>query len=274
MADQLVEFFLLKSQATKQVDIATGELEYLHRVTEALNFSNGFVVDIAASDGFTQSPTLGFYKKGWSGLAVEMDPEKFSKLSFLYSDFERVSLVRGKITPINVSKMLQAFSCPKKFTILNLDIDSYDLLVLENLLEEGYKPQVISMEINEKIPSGLTFSVLYSETHHWVGDHFFGCSLDAAVNTIKPFGYYLVALEYNNAFFVDSDIAPNVFRDLNAKEAYEAGYKDREDRLVRFPFNRDVDYWLTLDAQSAMLSIIEYFSEYRGQFLLEVSSNE
>ena len=203
-----------------------------------------------------------------------MDPEKFAKLSFLYSDFERVSLARGKITPFNAAKMLRAFSCPLDFSILNLDIDSYDLFVLKNLLEEGYKPKVVSMEINEKIPSGLTFSVLYNETHSWKGDHFFGCSLDAAASAVKPFGYYLVGLEYNNAFFVDSDIASCVFRDLTAKEAFESGYRYREDREIKFPFNRDVDFWLSLDAQLAMSSIAKHFDEYHGQFSIKISDEE
>jgi hypothetical protein len=262
---------LLKLEAVKGVDLETGESSYLHQVAHTLGMKNGYVVDIAASDGFTQSPTLGFYKMGWSGLAVEMDTEKFSKLSFLYSDFDKVSLARAKITPANILEMLKAFSCPNEFSILNLDIDSYDLFVAETLLTNGYRPQIISMEINEKIPTGVNFSVLYDENHFWKGDHFYGCSLDAAASLVKPFNYSLIGLEYNNAFFVVNDLASGNYKDLTTKEAYESGYVDRKDRQLKFPSNIDVESWLELDTQPLINSMNEYFKGYKGKYLLKES---
>ena len=80
LSDRLVEMLLLKLEATKGVDLKTGESSYLHQIANTIEMADGYVVDIAAIDGFTQSPTLGFFKMGWSGLAVEMDTEKFSKL--------------------------------------------------------------------------------------------------------------------------------------------------------------------------------------------------
>ena len=269
--DQLVEMLLLKMEAEKGLDLETGEASYLHQVARTLGLKNGYVVDIAASDGFTQSPTLGFYKMGWSGLAAEMDTEKFSKLSFLYSEFDKVSLVRAKITPANIVEMLNAFSCPKEFSILNLDIDSYDLFVAENLLKNGFRPQIISMEINEKIPTGICFSVLYDENHFWKGDHFYGCSLDAAANLVKPFNYSLIGLEYNNAFFVVNELALGNYNDLTTKEAYESGYVLRKDRKQKFPFNTNVESWLSLDPESLIFRIHEYFEVYRGKYRLEKS---
>jgi len=50
------------------------------------------------------------------------------------------------------------------------------------------------------------------------GRSLFGCSLDAAFSTIKPLGYFLVALEYDNTLFVDCDNVTNTFRDSNAKK--------------------------------------------------------
>jgi hypothetical protein len=269
--DRLVDMLLLKLAATDGLDLETGESSYLHQVVHNLGMKNGYVVDIAASDGFTQSPTLGFYKMGWSGLAVEMDTEKFSKLSFLYSDFDKVSLARAKITPSNILEMLKAFSCPKEFSILNLDIDSYDLFVAEALLTNGFRPQIISMEINEKIPTGVNFSVLYDENHFWKGDHFYGCSLDAAASLVKPFNYSLIGLEYNNAFFVVTDLASGNYKDLTTKEAYESGYVYRKDRKLKFPHNIDVESWLELDTQPLVNIMNEYFKGYEGKYLLKES---
>lgn len=269
--DRLVDTLLLKMEAAKGLDLESGESSCLHQVAHTVEMKNGYVVDIAASDGFTQSPTLGFYKMGWSGLAVEMDTEKFSKLSFLYSDFGKVSLARAKITPLNIVEMLKAFSCPKNFSILNLDIDSYDLHVAKTLLINGFRPQIISMEINEKIPTGVNFSVLYDSDHFWKGDHFYGCSLDAAASLVKPFDYSLVGLEYNNAFFVVNELAAGNFKDLTTKEAYNNGYVNRKDRKQKFPANNDVESWLGLDTESLIIKMNEYFRNYEGMYVLEQS---
>ena len=113
------------------------------------------MVDIAASDGYSQSSTLGFYRLGFEGLAVEMDSNKFQILAFLYRNFQNVRLIKARVTPLNVVSILSAAEIKKNFTILNLDIDSYDLHVINAILKAGYLPTVISMEINETIPSGI-----------------------------------------------------------------------------------------------------------------------
>ena len=46
---------------------------------------------------------------------------------------------------------------------LNIDIDSYDLEVLVTILENSYKPDIVSIEINEKIPPPIYFKVTYDE---------------------------------------------------------------------------------------------------------------
>lgn len=54
---------------------SAGERVILEEPLRDLNITNGFVVDIAASDGFTQSCTFGLFgTEGWAGLAVEMCP--------------------------------------------------------------------------------------------------------------------------------------------------------------------------------------------------------
>ena len=46
---------------------------------------------------------------------------------------------------------------------LNLDIDSYDLEVMKKILEKNFRPKVISMEINEKIPPPIYFAAKFNE---------------------------------------------------------------------------------------------------------------
>jgi hypothetical protein len=122
-----------------------GEYKALKNLVNKMNTLNDFIVDIAASDGWTQSPTYPFFKEGWPGFAIELDPLKFSCLSFLYAKFPEVSLIRNKVTPSNVVSLMEGCNVPKDFAILNLDIDSYDLHVLHSLLKAGFRPNIISM---------------------------------------------------------------------------------------------------------------------------------
>ena len=246
-----------------------GEYEVLDELATKLNIKNGFVIDVAASDGYSQSCTLGFFRrKGWSGLAVEMDPDKFAKLSFIYSSFRNAKLARNRVTPNNIKSLLESYEVPKDISILNLDIDSYDLYVIEKMLQEDYKPKIISMEINEKIPPGIFFTVDYDDDHYWQADHFYGCSIEAACSVVKPFGYILHKMEWNNAIFVRDDSLCDDFIDLTAEDAYNSGYLNKTNRKDKFYFNSDVEHWLHLDSSDAINEIRLYFGKYKGQFTL------
>jgi hypothetical protein len=130
-----------------------GEGAEIRAVLDGLGVRGGYVVDIAASDGVNQSSTVALFRDpAWSGLAVEMDPEKFAKLAFAYASFSGVQLAKCRVTPRSVTSLLEAHEVPRDFTFLNLDIDSYDLFVIDEMLKGGFRPRVVSMEVNEKVP--------------------------------------------------------------------------------------------------------------------------
>ena len=247
-----------------------GEYAVLNGLIRELEINSGYVIDIAASDGYSQSSTLGFFRRdSWSGLAVEMDPYKFSALAFLYADFRNARLVRSRVTPSNIGSLLESCEVPKEATVLNLDIDSYDLYVIEEMLRAGYKPKVISMEINEKVPPPIYFTVLYEDDHYWQGDHFFGCSIVAASDVVKPFDYILHSLAYNNAIFIRSDIAQNRYSDRSVEDAYNEGYRNKIDRKELFPYNADVDCLLKYSPDDAVRFIANLFQKYKGKYILK-----
>jgi len=193
---KLNELYHLYEKSKLADNSYANEYSVLSDIVSRIGIEKGYVIDVAASDGLTQSCTLGFFgRKDWSGLAVEMDPNKFYKLSFLYSDFPNAKLARTRVTPYNIQSLLEGYETPKNITLLNLDIDSYDLFVIEAMLKSDYKPMIISMEINEKIPPGIFFTVNYDDEHYWQQDHFFGCSIEAAAMTVRPYGYILYKLE-------------------------------------------------------------------------------
>jgi hypothetical protein len=246
-----------------------GEYAHLRTLLSLLKIDGGYVVDMAASDGVTQSCTLGFFSDPrWQGLAVEMDPDKFASLAFIYARFSGVRLARCKVTPKNVAALLQANEVPNDMTLFNLDIDSYDLHVMNELLRCGFRPKVISMEINEKIPPPLYFTVDFDEAHHWRGDHFYGCSLVAAANVVKPHGYRLESLKFNNAMFVRDDVAKEVISDRSVDDAYDEGYRNQPNRAVLFSYNANVECALTNSVEENMRFFNELFEQYKGRFTL------
>lgn len=264
--DELARHYFKSIETKKSI---CGEFEHLERLMspDVLGIDRGFVVDMAASDGVSESCTLKFFRDHkWPGLAIEMDPKLFSKLAFIYAKFPQAQLARGRVTPHNVDSMLNAFEVPKDFALLNLDIDSYDLHVLDSILESGFKPKVISMEINEKIPPPIYFSVDYSDTHYWQGDHFYGCSLAAATEIVKPRGYVLESVQYNNAVFVESSIAHGKIEDLDAAEAYHVGYANKPDRKSLFKWNDDVECLHGMGKEESVAFVTDLFSKYAGSF--------
>ena len=275
----LIKLYLLDIKAKNSLADFANEYKTINEILEKIGIAplkkekererERAVVDIAASDGFSQSCTLGFYRRGYGGLAVEMEPIKFATLSFLYRNFENVRLMRVRVTPDNVASILSAAEIRKdSFTILNLDIDSYDLHVVKAILSAGYRPTIISMEINEKIPSGIHFTVDYDINHYWQGDHFYGCSIDAAYNTVIPYGYILYKVNYNNAFFVNTSHTDVLLNPLLPAEAYAEGYRYKKDIKELFPWNKDVDYWQELSKKEAVIEIKKYFFKYKDKFTI------
>ena len=247
-----------------------GEFGQIDRLLKQIGIEHGYVVDIAASDGVTQSSTLPLFQRGWAGLAVEMSPRQFAGLAHIYADFGLARLARSRVTPLNVAALLGANEVPAAFDLLNLDIDSYDLAVLGALLAGGYRPKLVSMEINEKIPASVHFAVEYDEGHYWKGDHFYGCSLAAAGKLMRANDYILEGVEYNNALFVARECAAGIV-DVDNDVAYRAGYLDRPDRKTLFPWNADMETLQSVEPAQAVAMIDEKFAAYRGLYALAVS---
>jgi hypothetical protein len=237
-------------------------LKYLERLATGRNYC----VDIAAQDGVMGSQTLRLFQAGWSGLAVEYDGRMFAALSGMYQSFDDVSLVRTKVVPDNVVSILQAARCPREFTFLSLDIDSYDHYLLDRILET-FRPRMICVEINENVPPPLKFTVTFHEDQHWTGDHFQGQSICKCHELCLKHRYDIVELHYNNLFLVPAEL--NAWPALTPQAAYDAGYRLKTDRQQRFPWNADMEAVLSLSPREAVAFLERKFAAYAGRYLLE-----
>jgi len=246
-----------------------GEEVVIHTYLTKLLISNTFFVDIGASDGISMSNTYFLCQNGYEGLAVEYDSEKFSRLVLSYKYFKKVNLSKCKITPSNVVNLLNGNLVPKRFAFLNLDIDSYDYFVLDEMLS-SFRPSLICMEINEKVPPPLKFTVLYDPDHTWQKDHFYGCSISQLYLLCTKHNYVLINLHYNSAFLIPAEMSTSDIFPVSPEEAYNKGYLDRPDRKEKFPWNNDVEELLFLSPQKAMVFIDKLFANYRGKYILSL----
>ena len=264
-----LRYFSIQSKKFDLENQGHGEAKKLIELCKKFEINNGYYVDIGASDGWTSSATFPFAKSNnFSGLSIEPDDLKFKKMKFIYKNFNNTHLSNSKVTPENIKSLLKEFDVPKNFDLLNLDIDSYDLFVVKRLLD-SFQPKIISMEINEKIPPPIYFTVTYDEKHFYEGDDFYGCSLQAAYDELYKFDYKLHTLLYNNAIFISSEIISNQ-PELSVSEIYKNGYVDKPDRTQKFSYNKDKDVLLSMDKNSALDYINDLYKNYAGKYVIEI----
>ena len=244
-----------------------GEEAIISDAVRGIAVSERFYVDIGAGDGISQSNTYALARAGWPGLSVEAAGPSFAALAGAYQALPRVILTRVGVEPATVVSVLSAADVPQSFAVLNLDIDGYDYFVLDAILER-YRPALACVEINEKIPPPVKFTVLYRADYPGPRGHFYGQSISQLEMLIARHGYEFIGLEYNNAFIVPSELstAPG----LSADEAYRSGYRHRPDRLIRFPWNHDMEALLHLTPSETVAAIHSKFADYRGEYLCEL----
>ena len=239
----------------------------IEKFLKGLKVKDRNCVDIAAGDGVTMSNTFSLFRAGWGGLAVEFDAKKFSRLAKDYRTMQEVNLAKCKVIPENVASLLKANQLPTNFAFLNLDIDGYDYFVLEQILSD-FRPSLICVEVNEKIPPPVKFSVKWNPNYCWRGDHFYGQSISQLYGLCLAKRYSLVELHYNNAFLIPSELNP--FPSLTPEAAYQQGYLQKSDRKQRFPWNANMEEVLTLPPEQAAVFINRCFEKYQGEFICEL----
>jgi len=245
----------------------TGEDAIIAKYLKLLKGHNRYVVDIAAADGLWMSNTFSLFNSGYAGLALEYNPIRFAKLADWYQFFPNAKLFKCKATPSNILDLLHTADCPEDFGFLNLDVDSYDHFILKNLLTK-YRPSLMCVEINERIPAPIKFTVKYDPVHYWKEDNFYGQSVAKLHELTTEHGYDLVELNYCNAFLIPKEL--NTFaKALEPTQAYINGYVNQPDRHKIFYTNTEVEHLQTLPSEEALDWLQKHFDEkYKGMFEL------
>ena len=200
------------------------------------------------------------YEHGYNGPAYDPSAEGLRRLGERYP---AVSLHQGFVTPVNVVSLLQEYhegvaaaaaarassaaaavepsgavvSLEEEVAagvaaLVKIDIDAYDCAVLHALLNSGYRPFVLVVEINFDMLPPLEFAVHYSPRWQgWKDDCHYGCSVAYATRMLGSFGYVLLQVDGWDALYVRADFAPlfgNVPHDALTVQALRPPMKNAE----------------------------------------------
>ena len=186
-------------------------------------FEEGFkpttFVDVGAGDGIDMSNSFKLADRGVRGLAIEGSPVRFAQLSLTYEKYADVKLIRTYVSPDSITDLIRGAEIPSDFDILNLDIDSYDLYVLESILK-AFTPKLCVLEWNRAYPPSIFFTVNYNPNIHWTDSTFFmGASMFAFYDLLKKFNYKIIGVQGAALFATPMNCSPS-WRELNLEEAW------------------------------------------------------
>jgi hypothetical protein len=125
--------------------------------------STGWCCEFGAWDGKHLSNTYHLLRhKGWSGLMIEADKEKFLELEKLKQKFGSRLYVRNALVHYTPGKgklldsLLAETPIPRDFECLSVDVDGPDYHIWKSL--QWYRPKIVLIE-----HSGLTGNIIQRE---------------------------------------------------------------------------------------------------------------
>jgi hypothetical protein len=154
----------------------------------------------------------GFLAKecGWTGLMLEIEPERASRLRSRFAPAVRV--VEAQVTRENINELVTAHGLAGDIDLLSIDIDSIDYWVWEHLT--ACRPRIVIVEYNPLFGTDRAVTVPYDPAFDRrqfdvPRAAYYGASLPALAKLGARKGYRLVLLEPRgvNAFFVRDDLA-------------------------------------------------------------------
>lgn len=161
--------------------------------------NDSWCVEFGAWDGMHLSNTFALVEQGWNAVYIEGDVRKFKDLLDTATRYPKIVPVcafvaRSSADELSLDAVLRKTRIPSEFSLLSIDIDSYDCDVWESLTD--YTPKIVVIEINSSVPPGVVW-------RH--SDKTSGNTFSATCNVARRKGYTLVC-HTGNLIFVRDDL--------------------------------------------------------------------
>jgi len=217
---ELVEFTSEQYKHPLEDKIYTSTLYPTYRLVEHVNevfphLATHYAVNIGAGDGRScNDPVYPLFRDGYSGLAIENDLNLDLAKNIASKNVRK--LIGLPVTPANAEYLLKSSGCPLNFDFLKIDIDGFDGVILKAILESGFLPKVVQMEVNPEFPPPFEFCVQYDPRYLPMDSNgnyggFYGASLSFCVNLAIQYGYRLCSIDFVTEFTHDIVLVQDPF---------------------------------------------------------------
>jgi hypothetical protein len=234
----------------------------LEDFVKGLHNPTNYVIDIGSSFCAPCDPLYNFItSNSYRGVCIEGNRQKaIASKDRISKDF---IIVGEYVKPDNVLDMFKILNVPTVFDMIKIDIDGYDLELVKTILQE-YKPSIVIMEYNEKIPPPIKFEVKYKSDYAWDTSHFYGFSIAKGEEEFSKLNYSFYDIyDINNLVFINNEVIEYMHLDkgdINLK--YEEHYKFNLNSKKSYPWNSDVEYWQNIRNHNDLKNeIIEYYEK-------------
>lgn len=170
-------------------------------IFKTLGISTGTFVEFGAYDGVKNSNCKKLQEKGWNGIFIEPDVERFEKLEKEYIN------CKDKITCINCKIELQGDNLfdnvvgpcleGENIDFCSIDVDGLDLEIFETFDE--HLPTVVCIE------GGQALSPYYERVEKSVAQNCIQQSLKVMVDSFEQKGYKILCC-YQDCFFIRKEL--------------------------------------------------------------------
>jgi hypothetical protein len=189
-----------------------------------------FLVNIGAASaaGGIYDPTYPLLNaSNLSFGALLIDPNTHPSFFNAYPKRTNIRIIHDFIwTESIVENIFEKYKISKDFTLLKVDIDSYECSLLEAILHANYHPQLIHTEFNPIFPPPVIFMPIYnSKTKNdwqpplWSNlGPFYGRSLSALSKILKSFDYILVEVDLWDVIYIQRQLAQSIHLQVPAND--------------------------------------------------------
>jgi hypothetical protein len=183
-----------------------GQDGILREIFERLAIRNGVFVEFGAWDGRYLSNCRLLFEKGWSGVFIEADPEKFAELQRNYRDHSSIHCVNEYVGADNpLDAILRRHMRLERVDFVSIDIDGLDLDVAlkANLRAIGAKVVLIEGGFNfdprlaTRVPEALAAANV-------------GQPIAVMIAELKSIGYEAVCF-FQDVYLVRADLVADRF---------------------------------------------------------------
>lgn len=207
----------------KRVTSQNGEDGIIEVMVNHIKNPNRKFLEIGWGDGGANM-TINLLKQGWGGVAVDQAVPAPGT-----TDYEELIHFQEYVYPHTCTKYLEPI--PLDCDFFSLDIDSFDYDISKKLLESGFRPKTVCVEINSRFGPTVSASFPYVDKNLfkkklYKKTSWFGCSLEKYRRLWKEYGYSYFGYDRTatNAFFYNTKSCNQIDLPILTDEQFP--YKD------------------------------------------------